>query len=483
MIRAAHFVGAYLDKGGILVKNIIFLITDTFRYDNLGERAVRPVRTPELDRFGAERATSVEWFYTGSFPTIPHRTDLASGVLGWPHYRWQPIDQSGPNHVAMMLNAQGYATQLICDCPHLFNARFQQGFEAAFQHRGQEGDKPLLHLNDPLIETQPRETTRLNPRFRGHPLVDTHRWTNRYMRYETDMFPAKTAGSAVRFLEENYQAGPFFLWVDLFDPHEPWDPPEYLVARYHPDYDGASMMHPNYGPASAYTPEQLRNLWAHYAAEAELVDRYIGRILQKIDDLRLWQDSIVIVTSDHGTSLGEHDRIGKSNINDADHRFWPIYPEVGHVPFLIAGGDVPQGQSLDLIGQPIDILPTVAELAGVDVASPAPLDGRSFAPQVRSGATEHRDYAISSTYNQLQNGDLAPNDVTPFVTTQKWGWTPVGPDGQAELYDLAKDPLATNNVIADHPNVAAELRELLLDHLRQHHAPQPFLDLWAKAGL
>ena len=88
------------------MKNIILLITDTYRFDNLEQRATRSsyvrraVRTPELDRFAAEYATEITGFYTGSFPTIPHRTDVATGVLGWPHYGWQPIDVSGPNHVA-----------------------------------------------------------------------------------------------------------------------------------------------------------------------------------------------------------------------------------------------------------------------------------------------------------------------------------------------------------------------------------------------
>ena len=130
------------------MKSIILLLTDTFRYDNLGDRAARPVRTLEIDKFASEPATSVERFYMNSFPTIPHRTDFATGVLGWPHYGWQPIDLSGPNHIGRMLRQQGYATQLICDCPHLFNNRFQQGFDAAFQLRGQESDLPLLHLND-----------------------------------------------------------------------------------------------------------------------------------------------------------------------------------------------------------------------------------------------------------------------------------------------------------------------------------------------
>jgi len=471
------------------MKNIILLITDTFRYDNLGDRASRPVRTPALDAFIAERATEVQRFYMGSFPTIPHRTDTATGRLGWPHYGWQPIDLSTPNHVARLLRQGGggtpyvgetsYVSQLICDCPHLFNARFQPGFDAAFQHRGQEGDKPLLHLNDPIETVLPRNKTRVRPLFLDHPLADVHRWTNRNVRYETETFPAQTASTAIRWLEENSSVNPFFLWVDFFDPHEPWDPPEYMVRRYDASYQGTPMIHPNYGPASAYTEDELNNLWAHYAAEAELVDRWMGRILQKLDDLQLWDDTIVAVTSDHGTSLGEHGRTGKSNICDQDERYWPIYPEIGHVPFLLAGGDVPRGQSLDLIAQPIDILPTLCELAGVTVEPEEPFHGRSFAPAVLGSAADaHRACAVSGCHVR-SDGTSAPRKATmPFLVGERWGYAPVGAYGRPELYDLSVDSLAATDVAADHPAVVQELHALFLEHLAQHDASGSFLSLW-----
>lgn len=464
------------------MKNIILIITDTFRYDNLASRAPRPVRTPELDRFAAERATAVEGFYTGSYPTIPHRTDVATGLLGWPHYGWQPLDVSGPNHIAAILRQAGYATQLICDCPHLFNSRFQHGFDAAFQHRGQEADRPLLRLNDPLPEAMDRGKTRLLPDFRGHTLVDVHRWVNRYPTCEEESFPAKTGGTTIRWLEENSNANPFFLWVDFFDPHEPWDAPEYLVRRYDPDYSGPPMLHPNYGPSEVYTDAELHNLWAHYAAESELVDRWIGRVLQKVDDLGLWEDTIVAVTSDHGMSIGEHARTGKSNIHASDERYWPLYPEIGHVPFLLAGGDVPAGQSLDMFGLPIDILPTLAELAGASLEPPRELQGLSFAGAVRSGTPRHREYAISGCHLQPTTGAPPRKAPTPFVTTKRWGYAPVGAYGRPELYDLPADPLAAVDVAADHPDVCAELHDLLLAHLAAHGASESCLELWRSAG-
>ena len=467
------------------MKNMILIITDTFRYDNLGQRAARPVRTQELDRFAAERATAIERFYTGSFPTIPHRTDVASGVLGWPHYGWQPIDLSTPNHIAQLLRAtqrgawQGYVTQLICDCPHLFNARFQHAFDAAYQHRGQEGDKPLLHLNDPIETVVPLAKTRVRPTFRDHPLVDVHRWVNRNPRYEGECFPAQTANTAVRWLEENSSIQPFFLWIDFFDPHEPWDAPEYLVRRYDPQYNGTPMLHPNYGPASDYTAKELHNLWAHYAAEAELVDRWIGRIVQKVDDLQLWDETIVAITSDHGMSIGEHDRTGKSNIHDRDERYWPIYPEIGHVPFLLAGGDVPRGQSLDLIAQPIDILPTVCDLAGAAVEAEQPLEGRSFAQAVLGQAEPtHREVAVSGCHVRTEGPGTPRKATTPFVVTGRWGYAPAGAWGRPELYDLSVDPLAQSDVAADHAPVMRDLHTAFLDHLAAHGASEAFLALW-----
>ena len=211
-----------------------------------------------------------------------------------------------------------------------------------------------------------------------------------------------------------------------------------------------------------------------------MVDRWIGRILQKIDDLELWDDTIVMVTSDHGMSIGEHNRTGKSNISDSDDRFWPVYPEIGHVPFLVAGGDVPQAQSLDLIAQSIDILPTAAELAGVSLHPAHPLDGRSFASTILTGGKKHREFAVTGCF-ALPSGEsgLAPREAcTPFVVTDEWGYAPIGPDGTAELYDIRSDPLAAKNVLDENLQIAEDLQTLLREHLLLHGASQGVADMW-----
>lgn len=456
--------------------NIILIISDTYRYDNLFERAAMPVRTPNLDAF-SERAVSMSQFYTGSFPTIPQRTDLISGRYGWPWYGWKPLTEK--NLLPKLLQGRGYVTQLLCDCPHLFKNDFDKAFNGAYAIRGQEGDTYFLRMNTPIREMMPREKTRTGHHFQDKNLVDLHRWINRYWVCEDDTFPPRTAGYAVRWLEENAEYRPFFLWVDFFDPHEPWDPPEYMVKKYDPDYDGTPMLHPNYGKATDYTPAELRNLRAHYCAEAEVVDRWVGRILQKVDDLALWDNTIVVFTTDHGMSLGEHNRTGKSNINDNDDRRWPLYTEIAHIPFLVAAPGLEGGREVDALAQPVDILPTLLDLAGLDVTPPDPFHGQSFAPSLRGAAQEPtRDFVITGYHLRKRDGAIPSTAVTPVLYTEKWAYAPIGPEGQRELFDLEADPYAETNVIGDHPAVADDLHAKLVQWLRDIGAPDDAIDVY-----
>jgi arylsulfatase A-like enzyme len=464
--------------------NIILIISDTFRYDNLFDRSVMPVRTPHLDTF-SQRAVSLEQFYAGSFPTIPHRTDLTTGRYGWPWYPWQPLNRSSRNNMPRMLQKNGYVSQLICDCPHLFDAGFQLTFTAAEALRGQEGDLHRLRMNHPIDTVMPPGKTRTGEYLEGHNLVDMHRWLNHDWRGEEDCFPPRTARTVVEWLEQNYRYENFLLWVDMFDPHEPWDPPEYMVRRYDPDASGTPMLHPNYGRADDYTPEELRNLRAHYCAEAELVDRWVGRIMEKIDDLSLWDNSIVVFTSDHGTSLGEHNRTGKTNINDRDDRIWPIYPEVAHIPFLVAAPGLPGGSSVNGFAQPVDILPTLLELAEANQDPKEPFHGRSFAHALR-GESQNTgvNVAVSGGFHRWpEDGKIPPNATTPVIYTNDWAYAPIGPERERQLFDLNTDPYAETNIAADHPNIVKDMHERLTQWLKDLESPSETLDLLREDAL
>ena len=254
-----------------------------------------------------------------------------------------------------------------------------------------------------------------------------------------------------------------------------------MVRRYDPDYDGPPMLHPNYGKASDYTEAELRNLRAHYCAEAELVDRWVGRILTKIDDLDLWRNSVVVFMSDHGMCLGEHNRTGKSNISKNDDRFWPLYPEIVHIPFLVAAPGLEGGGTVDALLRPADIAPTLLDLAGVRAEPPEPMHGRTFAPLLRGQSSDPlHECVVSASHTRVQNGELPANCVTPVVYTERWAYAPVGSYGGRQLFDLSVDPLAETNLIDDNKEVADDLHDALHQELRKLDAPDEAVQVWQR---
>ncbi len=444
--------------------NIVLIVSDTFRYDNLTCAGNTWIKTPALDALAAESAVFHQ-AHVSSFPTIPHRTDMILGTFGFPFYGWQPL-LPGAKTMAQYLQEAGYVTQLIADCPHLMKHDFNlsRGFHGYYWNRGQEGDIAFTRMNYPIPQRMSLDKTRVHPLNFGEPLVNLSAWINREWRWEEDYFPASTARLACKWLEENYKAEKFFLWVDFFDPHEPWDPPQYLVDHYDPDYDGPPMLHPNYGPADIYTKRELQNMRAHYAAEVTLVDKWIGHLLRKIDDLGITDKTIVCFTSDHGMYIGEHNRTGKSNICEYDDRGpWPLYDEITRIPLMFRVPGMNGGRSFQQIIQPPDIMPTLFELAGVEI--PEGLHGVSAAPLIRGEKVRWpRRYAFCSTALQ------PPGKENPWTTVRDRNWALLigGKESDPpELYDLRSDPKQQKNVIKKYPEQAQKMQRALVKFLRE----------------
>lgn len=459
--------------------NVIVLVSDTFRYDYLGCNGNDWIGTDALDRF-ARRAVCFDRHYLSSFPTIPNRTDLFTGRYSFPFHGWQPLDPSIPVLSTVFAQA-GYNTQLICDTPHLMKGRhhFDRGFHGSCWIRGQEGDRPLLKGNLPPRIVVPGDKTRVDENMRNTRfgnLATLHTWTNRDWAWEEDRFCAQVARTTSRWLEENYDATPFLLWVDFFDVHEPWDPPEYLVSRYDAasPYDGPPMIHPNYGPASAYTRRELANLKAHYAAEAYLVNKWIGYVLQKVEELGLFDDTVVIFTSDHGMHLGEHDRTGKSNIHADDDRIWPLYEELSHIPLMVAAPGLEGGRRAAELTQSVDLLPTLLDLTGV--ADPGlEMHGHTLTPLLHGKAKGWpRRQAFSSIF--LRNGG-------PTVTDKRWAYLAYGEKGgRPELYDLRQDPKQRRNLVRREPQVARRMEKALARFLTGVGTPEENYSLLGPVG-
>jgi len=456
--------------------NIVLIVSDTFRYDFLGMNGNKWIRTPELDAFGRE-AVVFDECYVSSFPTIPHRTDMVTGRYSFPYRGWSPLPKE-ERTISEVLAGNGYVTQLIADTPHLMKHEynFSRGFHGYYWTRGQEGDIPFTRVNYEIPRMMRPEKTRVHPLTFGHPLVDLSAWINREWSWEEDTFAAKTARHAAKWLEENYMAEKFFLWLDFFDVHEPWNPPQYFVDMYDPGYKGEPMFHPNYGPATAYTKAELKNLRAHYAGEVTLVSKWIGYVLRKIDDLGLRDNTVVCFTTDHGMYIGEHNRCGKSNICDYDDRGpWPLYDEVAHIPLMVRIPGMKPRRIKHLV-QPPDIMPTLLDLAGI--AAPEQVQGCSLAPLLKGGRKPVREYAFCSTA-------LNPGKNKPKTTVRDKNWTLIigGKEGDGpELYDLRKDRAQRKNVFRGNKDVARKLHEALIKFLRDVGTSEEKISSVAKLG-
>ena len=456
---------------------IVLIVSDTFRYDHLGINGNDWIITPELDAFG-EDSVIFDNCYVSSFPTIPHRCDMNTGRWGFPFHGWQPLMEDEVP-IAERMSENGTHTQLICDCPHLMSRshNFWRGFEGYFWNRGQESDTYLLRLNDPPERSVPPSKTR-QAYICGYDvgIVDICHWINDERSWEGDTFAATTSRTACKWVEQNYKCEDFFLWVDFFDVHEPWDPPEHFTELYDPGFTCQRMMHPNYGHASAYTEDELRNLQANYAGEVTLTSKWIGALLRKMKDCGIYEDTFIVFTTDHGMYLGEHDRTGKTNIHDEDERGeWPMYEEITHIPLMIKPpGDFPRGRRDNMV-QPPDICPTLLEAAGID--RPETMAGRSLTPLLEDDdARWDRDYAVSGQ-GFSEDSDLSPQTVTDGEWTLH-----IGGGRAPELYHLPEDPAQSNNVAGENFEKVEELETAFLDLMIEENAPAERIE-WVRRQL
>ncbi len=481
--------------------NIILIVSDTFRYDLLhGRFVVKGSVRARLKYLEGLSSEGVEFTraYHASFPTVPHRADLFTGRFTFTHYDWSPLPRDWVT-LPLMLKGAGYTTMMVADTPHILKDgyHFDRGFDGWVWVRGQENDR---------YRTSPREVKLpCSPwKLRSVETTVQHIRNNWGRRHEEDWIPAKTAMEAARWLEENHRER-FFLYVDFFDPHEPWDPPEWYVDMYDPGYRGEEVIYPVYGPSSYLTEEELAHIRALYAAEATLVDRWIGYLLEKVEELGLYEDTTVIFTSDHGFYLGEHGLVGKSIIVGRAQGFAPLYEEVAHVPLIIRFADklgVGKGLKVGALVQTPDIAATVLELAGVTDAGRYGVQGRFLLPLALGEREWARSVAVSTP--SLARGARAGLRVT--VTSGEWSLILASEDSakgaegveetlivdgvprvlrpfgrvDTELYNLASDPRQERDLIEERADVAEELHRRFLSFLLELGAGRGVVEPWLR---
>jgi arylsulfatase A-like enzyme len=318
----------------------------------------------------------------------------------------------------------------------------------------QEGDRaitddvPVQQTCDPAKQRLPERHLRCHLKWR------TVHWQS-----EEDTFVARTMRDACRWLERNYTHERFFLYVDTFDPHEPWDPPQHYRDMYDPGYEGEVVDHPLNDYDDYLTPEELRHCQALYAGEVTLVDTWLGQLFETIERLGLYEDTAVIFLSDHGHYIGDHGRVGKGGHGPDGP--WPYYQEVSHIVLMgRVPGAVP-GQRINALVQPVDIMPTVLELAGL--RAPEGIQGISLAPLFYGGETRKRDIVVTSP-GLPEDAERAECST---ITDGRWALQYRGPRYPAELHDLEADPFQQCNLYQSHSQHAKRLHRAYLDLLGQ----------------
>ena len=281
------------------------------------------------------------------------------------------------------------------------------------------------------------------------------------------------AEEAVRFLRA-HRDKPFCLWASFFMPHTPLVPHRTYWDLYHgsrldlperPDAALESGFHGHLVRAKErgwyqQTDEELRDAIRGYYGNVSQMDANVGRVFDTLRELGLERDTVVVYTSDHGEMAGAHRMWTKHN----------MYEQSVRVPLVIRTPDrAGAGSAREQIVEQVDLLPTVAELCGLDV--PSEVDGRSFAPAVRGRSHAEREFAYSEYYfcHRVFTADNRFVGKPPIlmVRTKRWKLNYLSWE-RSELFDLESDPGEFRNVIDDTGNagIVKELEGIAVSRYR-----------------
>ena len=455
--------------------NVIWIVADTFRRDHVGAYGNPSIRTPSLDALAAQ-SVRFDGHYAAGFPTIPTRADHHTGRWTMSFMGWEPLP-AGVNTIAEILAGHGYHTAASVDTPYYLRdgMNYDRGFQTFYMNRGQDTMWSLIP----------------QPGYHNEALDIREAW-----RHEADHNAPRTFMTAMQWLEQHYKED-FFLYVDTWDPHEPWDAPAYYTELYWPGYDGELVLplYGNWHDAPGYTEEQVRKGHATYCGEVTMVDTWLGFLLQWVANMGLTDETAIIFTTDHGFCFGEHGglfgKMSGDKYPDGSLRpygepgsTWthsPLYEELVHLPLLISVPGISPGISTGL-SSAIDVMPTVLELLGVGI--PAYVQGRSLVSQMRDTALPGREYVVSSIPfanpgDPVHSVDSLLRTLSDYpvttITAGEWSLLYSPAAGLSELYNLKSDPHQHENLIGSHRHEATEVHRFLVDFMHETNVPERLL--------
>ena len=331
-------------------------------FDSLNRRLLEPyggrLETPNFSRL-AERAAVFEQSYCCSMPCMPARRDFHTARPGFLHRGWGPLEPFDDS-VPAILRDQGIYTHLCSDHYHYWEeggANYHARYSSWEAFRGQEGDPWKGHVAVPRIPECGARNACID-----HRLVRQD-WVNRpYMDTEETHSQTRTVDAGIAFMETNAADDNWLLQIECFDPHEPF----FAAGRFlgtegssGSAEGGAVADWPEVGRHDY--PESVREeLKRTNAALHRMCDASLGRVMDTMDRLGLWEDTLFVVWTDHGVLLGERGYWLKNVM--------PLYDEICHTPFFIHDPRTPSsGTRRQALVQPaVDLGPTLLEFFGLD---------------------------------------------------------------------------------------------------------------------
>ena len=419
--------------------NVVLVIIDTLRKDHVGAYGNDWIKTPTLDAI-AEESLLFTRAHPEAMPTLPARRAIHTGMRTWPThppaYGWSAIPEE-QRTLAEILKGQGYHTALTTDNYHEWwppTMNFKRGFEVSRTFRGQTRDK----YKDPSSVREDEMDNYL--------IVGKGEYLPQYLanvqgrKSEEDWFAPKVFSAATELLQE--AAGgdrPFFLVADYFDPHEPWDPPEEYVSLYDEGYKGKEPIVPKYGKDGYLTERQLLRMRALYAAEITMMDRWLGKFLDKAYELGVMQNTLLVVISDHGHLLGEHGYTGKLP--------YALYPELTDIVLMVKHPEGKgAGKTSDFFASTHDVAPTILSFLGVE--QPEPMDGEDLTPLLEGKEPEQPRDHLTQGYR----ASLCCRDERRVMFCLSDGT-------RAHLYDAVNDVGQTRDLAEAEPETVRRMYE------------------------
>lgn len=343
-------------------------------YDSLNRRMLPPygadqVHAPNFTRLARHTAT-FDNCYAGSMPCMPARRELHTGRYNFLHRSWgplEPFDDSVPE----LLREYGVHTHLATDHQHYWEdggATYHNRFSTYEFFRGQEGDRWKGHVG--AVEPPPT----LNP---DH-FLSRQDWINRqYMADESQHSQTLTFDAGLEFIRTNLAEDRWFVQLETFDPHEPFFSHDHYRRAQGIDLDEPVFDWPPYRRV-VETADEVERARDEYLSVLAMCDRSLGRVLDLFDEQGLWDDTLLIVCTDHGFLLGERGWWGKS--------VQPWFDETIHTPLFVWDPRTQvAGERRDALVQTIDIGPSLLDY--FDVEPPADMQGRPMHAVLAGGSS------------------------------------------------------------------------------------------------